>query len=248
MEIRGLDFGTWLLSKATTRQLGGKKGENGACKLSDGGKEGDKKGGENGEESGKKGENGACKLSDGGKEGDKKGGENGEESGENSKWRTDVKRDKALIDYYHTKNQLLHHISFLKQPVNRKGYLLSAPRPRIGSILCKHNLGAVLRTAKKGPHVGKNFYGCPLWPNGCGFFNLEEEMNLEIGSKTKVEVDEIKNLEAKLKKLDMKNEKLKLQLMKLKVEVDKHSKGEKIVMFALLASWIVFAFSWMFRN
>ncbi|KAH9614153.1 hypothetical protein KSS87_021985 [Heliosperma pusillum] len=56
-------------------------------------------------------------------------------------------------------------------------------------------------------------------------------MNLEIGSKTKVEVDEIKNLEAKLKKLDMKNEKLKLQLMKLKVEVDKHSKGEKIVMW-----------------
>ncbi|XP_074267269.1 uncharacterized protein LOC141590593 [Silene latifolia] len=74
----------------------------------------------------------------------------------------------------------------------------------------------------------------------CGFFHLEEEMHLEIE-------DEIKIYEAKLQKLKKKNEKLKLEVMKLKIEVDKHSNWEKIVMFRLIASWIIFAFSWMFR-
>ncbi|KAK9704791.1 hypothetical protein RND81_07G011300 [Saponaria officinalis] len=117
-------------------------------------------------------------------------------------------------------------------------------------VFCSHNLAAVLRTAKKGPHVGKKFYGCSLWPqNGCGFFQLEE-MQADVGSNSTTSdlETQIKNYEAKLKKLKLKNEKLKMEVSMLKVKVEKHSKGEKIVMFGLIFSWIIFAFSWLFRS
>ncbi|KAK9749034.1 hypothetical protein RND81_02G098300 [Saponaria officinalis] len=117
-------------------------------------------------------------------------------------------------------------------------------------VYCNHSLAAVLTTAKKGPHVGKKFYGCSLWPqNGCGFFQLEE-MQADVGSNlTSSDLEtQIKNYEAKLKKMKLKNEKLKMEVSMLKVKVEKHSKGEKIVMFGLIFSWIIFAFSWLFRS
>ncbi|KAK9705125.1 hypothetical protein RND81_07G034700 [Saponaria officinalis] len=117
-------------------------------------------------------------------------------------------------------------------------------------VFCNHSLAAVLRTAKKGPNVGKKFYGCSLWPqNGCGFFQLEE-MQADVGSNSTTSdlETQIKNYEAKLKKLKLKNEKLKLEVSMLKVKVEKHSKGEKIVMIWLIFSWIIFAFSWLFRS
>ncbi|KAK9741644.1 hypothetical protein RND81_03G119100 [Saponaria officinalis] len=117
-------------------------------------------------------------------------------------------------------------------------------------VLCNHNLAAVLRTAKKGPHVGMKFYGCSLWPqNGCGFFQLEE-IQADAGSKSMSSDIEtqINKYEAKLKKLKTKNEQLKVEVSMLKVKVDKHSKGEKIAMFGLIFSWIIFAFSWMVKS
>ncbi|KAK9697732.1 hypothetical protein RND81_08G057300 [Saponaria officinalis] len=115
-------------------------------------------------------------------------------------------------------------------------------------VFCNHNMGVIMSTAKKGPHVGKKFYGSSLWPhNGCGFFQ-SEEMQADVTSKSMtsdIEI-QIKNYEAKLKKQKLKNEKLKLEVSILKVKVDKHFKGEKIVMFGLIFSWIIFAFSWMF--
>ncbi|KAK9750928.1 hypothetical protein RND81_02G230100 [Saponaria officinalis] len=116
-------------------------------------------------------------------------------------------------------------------------------------VLCHHNLAAVLRTAKKGPHVRLKFYGCSLWPqNGCGFFELEE-MQSDVGSKSMPSDIEtqISKYEAKLTKLKTKNEQLKLEVSMLKVKVDKHSREEKIVMFGLIFSWIIFAFSWMVK-
>ncbi|KAK9691853.1 hypothetical protein RND81_09G224200 [Saponaria officinalis] len=115
-------------------------------------------------------------------------------------------------------------------------------------VFCYHNLTPVKKTATKGSHVGKKFYGCPLWPqNGCRFFQLEEEKQVEIGSQpSEVEYilkkyeENLKNYDEKLKKVKSKNEKLRL-------EVQKHSKGEKILMFGLIISWIIFAFSWMFK-
>ncbi|KAK9714688.1 hypothetical protein RND81_06G112400 [Saponaria officinalis] len=117
-------------------------------------------------------------------------------------------------------------------------------------VSCNHNLAAVMRTTKKGPHVEKKFYGCSLWPkNGRGYFQLEE-MQADVASNSMTSDIEthIKNYEAKFKKLKLKNEKLKLEVSMLKVKVDKHSKGGKIVMFRLIFSWIIFAFSWMFRS
>ncbi|KAK9672379.1 hypothetical protein RND81_12G096900 [Saponaria officinalis] len=116
-------------------------------------------------------------------------------------------------------------------------------------VFCNHSLAAVLRTVKRGPNVGKKFYGCSLWlQNGCGFFQLEE-MQADVGSNSTTSDLEaqIKNYEAKLKKLKLKNEKLIMEVSMLKVKVEKHSKGEKIVMFGLIISWIIFAFSWLFR-
>ncbi|KAK9741633.1 hypothetical protein RND81_03G118500 [Saponaria officinalis] len=116
-------------------------------------------------------------------------------------------------------------------------------------VFCNHSLAAMLRTVKKGPNVGKKFYGCSLWPqNGCGFFQLEE-MQADVGSNSTTSDLEaqLKNYEAKLKKLKVKNEKLIMEVSMLKVKVEKHSKGEKIVMFGLIISWIIFAFSWLFR-
>ncbi|KAK9707278.1 hypothetical protein RND81_07G186000 [Saponaria officinalis] len=117
-------------------------------------------------------------------------------------------------------------------------------------VFCNHSLAAVLRTVKKRPNVGKKFYGCSLWAqNGCGFFQLEE-MQVDAGSNsTNTDLEtQFKNYEAKLKKLKLKNEKLKMEVSMLKVKVEKHSKGEKIVMFGLIFSWIIFAFSWLFRT
>ncbi|KAK9690271.1 hypothetical protein RND81_09G117200 [Saponaria officinalis] len=116
-------------------------------------------------------------------------------------------------------------------------------------VLCHHNLTAVLRTAKKGPHVGMKFYGCSLWPqNGCGFFQLEEMQAVSASSMPSDIETQIQKYEAKLKKLKTKNEQLKLEVSMLKVKVDKHPKGEKIVMFGLILSWIIFAFSWMVKS
>ncbi|KAL9243998.1 hypothetical protein vseg_017821 [Gypsophila vaccaria] len=47
-------------------------------------------------------------------------------------------------------------------------------------ILCNHNLSAVIRTVKKGPNVGKIFFGCPLWPNKhFGLFVLMDDIQSE---------------------------------------------------------------------
>ncbi|KAK9733370.1 hypothetical protein RND81_04G063200 [Saponaria officinalis] len=101
-------------------------------------------------------------------------------------------------------------------------------------VFCNHSLAAVLRTVKKGPNVGKKFYGCSLWPvvkqNGCGFFQLEETQ-VDVGSNsTNSDLKtQIKNYEAKLKKLKLKNEKLKMEVSMLKVNVTSRVNNTAII-------------------
>ncbi|KAH9602842.1 hypothetical protein KSS87_016253 [Heliosperma pusillum] len=117
-------------------------------------------------------------------------------------------------------------------------------------IFCKHNCKAILKTVRKGRHIGRDFYGCPLWPNnGCGFFLLVEDLQSGMASNENTsQIDEYeKKDDDKLKKLKLKNERLKMEVMKLKEELNKHSKGEKMIMFGLICSWIIFAFSWMIK-
>ncbi|XP_074284328.1 uncharacterized protein LOC141608885 [Silene latifolia] len=104
------------------------------------------------------------------------------------------------------------------------------------TVLCKHNIGAVLKTVKHGEHVGKTFYGCSLWPyNSCGFFQFVDVM-------TESEDLEKKNdLLEKMKNLKIKNEKLKMVVVELNIEIMKHRKSEKLVIVALLVSLVLFA-------
>ncbi|KAK9683777.1 hypothetical protein RND81_10G163800 [Saponaria officinalis] len=94
------------------------------------------------------------------------------------------------------------------------------------SILCKHNLDAVLRTIKNGKNVGRRFYGCPLWPqNGCNFFMFEKEADCSVGNRRSEigsfgdDVFEKKPMEDEIMKLKTKNKKLKNQVTELKTEV-----------------------------
>ncbi|KAK9756892.1 hypothetical protein RND81_01G127800 [Saponaria officinalis] len=83
------------------------------------------------------------------------------------------------------------------------------------SILCKHNLDAVLRTTKNGKNVGRRFYGCPLWPETeCSAGNRRSE----IGSFGD-DVFEKKPIEDEIMKLKTKNKKLKKQVTELKTDV-----------------------------
>ncbi|KAK9755511.1 hypothetical protein RND81_01G030800 [Saponaria officinalis] len=94
------------------------------------------------------------------------------------------------------------------------------------SILCKHNLDAVLRTTKNGKNVGRRFYGCPLWPqNGCNFFMFEKETECSVGNRRSEigsfgdDVFEKKPIQDEIMKLKTKNKKLKNQVTELKTEV-----------------------------
>ncbi|KAK9668368.1 hypothetical protein RND81_13G055600 [Saponaria officinalis] len=49
-------------------------------------------------------------------------------------------------------------------------------------LLCRHEVPMILRTVKKGIHVGKRFHSCSFWHNhGCEFFKLEDEVRDESG-------------------------------------------------------------------
>ncbi|KAH9617545.1 hypothetical protein KSS87_000858 [Heliosperma pusillum] len=83
-------------------------------------------------------------------------------------------------------------------------------------IFCIHNYKAILKTVKKGRHIGRDFYGCPLWPNnGCGFFLLVKDIQSGMAfNENTSQIDEYeKKADYKLKKLKLKNERLKMELL-----------------------------------
>ncbi|KAK9714442.1 hypothetical protein RND81_06G094800 [Saponaria officinalis] len=118
-------------------------------------------------------------------------------------------------------------------------------------VLCKHKLGAVLRTIKKGKNIGQRFYGCPLWPltKWVQLFLLENDTgyslcNRRIEGGTSVDdVSEKKVAEEKILKLKMKNKILKKQVTELKNE----AKLLKLAMFGLVCILLVFVVCTIFN-
>ncbi|KAK9723620.1 hypothetical protein RND81_05G013000 [Saponaria officinalis] len=118
------------------------------------------------------------------------------------------------------------------------------------NVLCKHKLGAVLRTIKKEKNIGQKFYGCPLLlQNGCNFFLLENDTGNSLCNRRKEgetsfnDVSEKKVAEEKILKLKMKNKILKKQVTELKNE----AKMLKLAMFGLVLCF-VFAITCIVRK
>ncbi|KAH9604271.1 hypothetical protein KSS87_015095 [Heliosperma pusillum] len=96
--------------------------------------------------------------------------------------------------------------------------------------------------SEEGRTCGQSFYRCSFWlENGCGVFQLRDVLTESEDLENKIFKEKIKNLK-------MKNEKLKIVVVELNSEIRKYRKREKLVLYALLASWVVFVFCCMCRT
>ncbi|KAL2936235.1 DNA topoisomerase 3-alpha [Bienertia sinuspersici] len=121
-------------------------------------------------------------------------------------------------------------------------------------IYCYHNEVAPLRVMKhNGPNQGKQFYGCPHWPQKtCGFFKWTHEVqNVDDLQYMVLEKDtalielehEKKTLKKEVKELKAENEKLEDMVDELSIENTetrlfiKATVADKKLVVALIISW-----------
>ncbi|KAL2922466.1 DNA topoisomerase 3-alpha, partial [Bienertia sinuspersici] len=126
-------------------------------------------------------------------------------------------------------------------------------------MYCYHNEVAPLRVVKhNGPNQGKQFYGCPHWPQKtCGFFKWTHEVqNVDDLQYMVLEKDtalielehEKKTLKKEVEELKAENEKLEDMVAKLSIENNETrlfmeaTMADKKLAVALIISWVFFAF------
>ncbi|KAK9689876.1 hypothetical protein RND81_09G087500 [Saponaria officinalis] len=116
---------------------------------------------------------------------------------------------------------------------------------RIKDVFCKHNVGVVLRTVKKGKNIGIKFYGCAYWPeNDCGYFVFVDDMVSGNNSQNQGLTHEhlcCKCEGEQIKSLKMENLLLKKEVIELKLDV-------KRLVIVIILLCVIFAFYLMFKN
>ncbi|CAH9126251.1 unnamed protein product [Cuscuta epithymum] len=101
---------------------------------------------------------------------------------------------------------------------------IKASRER--SVECFHYVYSNHRTVKNGPNIGRQFYGCALWPkDDCSYFQwvednpcvfLEEKTN-DKGNLVEQLLMEKKDLEEKIVKLEKKKEKMRAKIKEFRI-------------------------------
>ncbi|MFS7899049.1 putative transcription factor GRF family [Helianthus anomalus] len=117
-------------------------------------------------------------------------------------------------------------------------------KPRIyrigtdGNVYCNHEMVAVKRVAgSRSSRQGKEFYGCPLWPNSdCKFFVWKEDVD---GTNNLVEIN--KALQMKIANLEIDNMVLMEENKNLRKKADQNIKS-RICLIAELVLGFVFWF------
>ncbi|KAL2939428.1 Glucan endo-1 3-beta-D-glucosidase [Bienertia sinuspersici] len=130
---------------------------------------------------------------------------------------------------------------------------------RTDTVRCYCGIAAKYAASKR-TRIGDKYYGCPLWPRGCGFFMWEDNVVVAVNDNrgsgsTQMEerveklIEEKTSMAEKLCKLKVKREKdaeeiaaLRQENRMLHSDCVKHAKGENFFAVALIVSWLFFIF------
>ncbi|KAK9705043.1 hypothetical protein RND81_07G029300 [Saponaria officinalis] len=128
---------------------------------------------------------------------------------------------------------------------NFEAHSSSSNFTRMKQVFCKHNVGAVLRTVKKGKNVGRKFYGCAYWPeNDCGYFVFVDDKFSETNSQNQGLRRErrcCKCEDEQIESVKLENRMLKKEVAELKLDV-------KRLVIVIIVFCVVFVFYSMFKN
>ncbi|KAL2922605.1 DNA topoisomerase 3-alpha [Bienertia sinuspersici] len=133
------------------------------------------------------------------------------------------------------------------------------------TVRCYCGIPAKYATSKR-TRIGDKYYGCPLWPRGCGFFMWEDNVVVAVNDNrgsgsTQMEerveklIEEKTSMAEKLCKLRVKREKDAEEIVALRQEnrmlhsdCAKHAKGENFFYCSIDCVLVVFYFCYHYYH